>query len=110
MVGGDPFSHPDLPFDNRRLGLAVREVILSKLERLSEWEKEQVYETIYRWAGTPYKNLYDLNAGLAKTQPNIFYVGWGQAHKMENFPRLADALSVAPEEEVDEMELASEET
>lgn len=63
--------------DMSAFGLGVRKVITTKLERLSQEKKNQVYGNVYQLAGKP--NTPDLQ--------------WGEHHALDNFPRLADAIA-----------------
>jgi hypothetical protein len=61
--------------DMRNFGLAVRQAIVTKFERLPQEQRVQVYSEIYHLASKP---------------PTEF--PWGETQAKEHLPRLADAL------------------
>ena len=63
--------------------LAVRKGISTKLDRLSQEQKNQVYHNVYRFAAA-YRLVDGNNTDLQ----------WGEHHALENLPRLADAVAL----------------
>jgi hypothetical protein len=63
--------------DMHRFGLATQKAIITKLERLSKEQQNQLYAEIYNLAGKP------------PTDDSQ----WGELHAREHLPRLADGLS-----------------